>query len=131
MFCCNNRRGIFHMICIQNILSASKRRIYKYSVFCLRSFCITELALFRMAKHNYLFFQTLDNFGSFKKHCDFYLNEYSEVIPHSALKGVTPMEVYTSRWGEVDRLKIAEESEQARQSRKVMNLASSCKSCPF
>jgi hypothetical protein len=33
------------MICIQNILSASKRRIYKYSVFCLRSFCITELAL--------------------------------------------------------------------------------------
>ena len=45
MFCCNNRRGIFHMICIQNILSASKRRIYKYSVFCLRSFCITELAL--------------------------------------------------------------------------------------
>ena len=33
------------MICIQDILSASKRRIYKYSVFCLRSFCITELAL--------------------------------------------------------------------------------------
>ena len=87
--------------------------------------------IFRMAKHNYLFFQTLDNFGSFKKHCDFYLNEYSEVIPHSALKGATPMEVYMSRWGEVERIKIAEESEQAKQSRKVMNLASSCKSCSF
>ena len=42
--------------------------------------------IFRMAKHNYLFFQNLDNFRSFKKHCDFHLHEYSQVIPHSALK---------------------------------------------
>ena len=50
--------------------------------------------IFRMAKHNDLFIQNLDNFRSFKKHCDFYLHDYSQVIPHSAIKGATPMEIY-------------------------------------
>ena len=87
--------------------------------------------IFRMAKHNYLFFQDLNNFNSFTKHCDIYLKEYSEVVPHSALKGATPMEAYLSKWGESERPRIAEETEVAKQSRKLQNREASCKTCPF
>jgi len=87
--------------------------------------------IFRMAKHNYLFFQELNNFNAFKRHCDIYLKEYSEVIAHSALKGATPMEAYLSKWGESERMTIAEQTEVAKQSRKERNIASSCKTCLF
>jgi len=87
--------------------------------------------IFRMAKHNYLFFQDLNNFNSFAKHCDIYLEEYSEVVPHSALKGATPMEAYLSKWGESERTRIAEQTEVVKQSRKLQNMEASCKTCPF
>jgi putative transposase len=87
--------------------------------------------IFRMAKHNYLFFQSLDNLASFERHCKFYLEEFSEVIPHSALKGGTPAEIYLSKWGVAQLEELQTAMKEARSRRRASNQSKSCISCVF
>ena len=87
--------------------------------------------IFRMAKHNYLFLQSLDTMSGFERHCRFYFGDYCNVIPHSALDGATPMEVYTSKWGEQEKAALLESAKRAIARRKEQNLSQSCGKFPF
>ena len=52
-------------------------------------------AFFRSIKNNHLKYKYLWSKNDLIQEVDFYINEYNTRIPHSALKGLTPKEVYT------------------------------------
>ncbi|MEY3902601.1 MAG: hypothetical protein RL189_1907 [Pseudomonadota bacterium] len=73
---------------------------------------------------------SLDDLASVRKHVGAFIEDYNTLIPHSALHGATPMEMYLGRWlpAQVDELKNTEE--RAREERRIANLNSSCGVCP-
>ncbi|MEY4065715.1 MAG: hypothetical protein RIR26_1923 [Pseudomonadota bacterium] len=87
-------------------------------------------SFFRTIKHRWLFMLSLDDLASVRKHVGAFIEDYNTLIPHSALRGATPMEMYLGRWlpAQVDELKNAEE--RAREVRRITNLNSSCGVCP-
>jgi transposase InsO family protein len=51
-------------------------------------------AIWRKLKHDWLFLNRLDSFATIERLVAFYIEQYSSVSPHSALKGRTPDEVF-------------------------------------
>lgn len=55
-------------------------------------------AFFRRLKHAYLYLQKLTDLPVLTYHANYYVVEHNEAIPHSALMGATPLEVYSGNW---------------------------------
>ena len=64
----------------------------------------------------------------FKKHVGFYVHEHNTVIPHSALGGLTPDEVYFGSGADIGA-QLAAARLQAQQDRLAANRTLSCGSC--
>ena len=71
----------------------------------------------RSLKHNHLFLKELSSLQVLEKHVDFYAQQHNEVIPHFALKGATPEEVYLGQWKHLIQDSIPKEIIEAQKSR--------------
>ena len=88
-------------------------------------------ALFRSAKHNYLFQQRLESLANFEGHASFYLTQHNELMPHNAFNGATPLEMYTGSWGPKCDTQITEQAKASKAARHAHNTTGSCRICPF
>ena len=87
-------------------------------------------SFFRTIKHRWLFMLSLDDIECIRKYVGEFIEDYNTLIPHSALRGATPLEMYFGNWlpAQMDELERAEE--QAREERRIANLSSACGFCP-
>ena len=76
-------------------------------------------ALFRSAKHNYLYMQSLTTIEVLEKHVDFYFKEHNDEIPHNAFMGSTPKEMYLGKWKAEQTDKLKKQQTDAREKRIV------------
>ena len=58
-------------------------------------------AWWRSLKHRWLFLHLLDNLATVQRLVEFYVTEHNERIPHGAIEGQTPDEMYFSRGAHV------------------------------
>jgi len=58
-------------------------------------------AFWRTLKHQWLYINSLDNMTTLKRLVAYYIDEYNGVLPHQALNGLTPDEVYFGVGGNV------------------------------
>ena len=86
-------------------------------------------ALFRRVKHAYLFLQRLTDVSALAGHVAYYIKEHNEVIPHSALRGATPLEAVTGRWNDQARVAMKMAEQAAACVRLNVNRASGCGVC--
>jgi putative transposase len=87
-------------------------------------------AFFRSMKNNYLYYEDLNTVKGLKNKIEFYVNEHNNRIPHSALNGATPWEIYSGSWNKEFEYKlknILKEKQQRRikESRRLV----SCGQC--
>jgi transposase InsO family protein len=87
-------------------------------------------SFFRTIKHRWLFMLSLDDIECVRKNVGEFIEDYNTLIPHSALRGATPLEMYLGSWlpAQEDELERAEE--QAREERRIANLNAACGVCP-
>lgn len=87
-------------------------------------------SFFRAIKHRWLFMLSLDDIECVRKYVGEFIEDYNTLIPHSALRGATPLEMYLGSWlpAQIDEFESAEE--QAREERRIANLSSACGFCP-
>ena len=85
-------------------------------------------AFFRVAKHNWLFLNDLDTAATVRRLVQFYVAEHNGRLPHSALGGRTPDEVYFDRAADVPE-KLAAGRLAARAARLQANRARQCEAC--
>ena len=79
----------------------------------------------RNLKHSWLFINSLDSRAAAQRLVTFYIGEYNEVMPHSALNYRTPDEVYFGRPEDVpSKLEVARRT--AREARVTSNQALTC-----
>jgi putative transposase len=71
---------------------------------------------------------TLDTVTAVRRLVAFYVKEFNEAIPHSALNGRTPDEVYFGKSEDVPA-KLAAARQIARASRLAENRAVTCETC--
>ena len=86
--------------------------------------------LFHRLKHRYLFTIPLTNIVVLSKAADFFLTESNDKIPHAALRGATPLEMITGRWGEDQLNLLKEKIIEAKKQRCETNKAQRCGPCP-
>ena len=79
-------------------------------------------------KHQWLFLNTLDTVAAVRRQVAFYVTAHNGEIPHSALRGQTPDEMYL---GQVDHVPESLEAGRraARQARLKGNQAVACTTC--
>ena len=70
----------------------------------------------------------LKNLELLRDSTDFYLNEHNKIIPHSFLKGATPIEVYTGKWDEIE-IYIKSQLKKAKNERQFFNNSMKCSKC--
>ena len=85
-------------------------------------------AFFRVAKHNWLFLNDLDTPATVRRLVEFYVTEHNTRLPHSALKGRTPDEVYFDQKTDILE-KLAAARVCARAARLEANRARHCEMC--
>ena len=85
--------------------------------------------LFHRLKHRYLFTFPLSSFETLVKGVDFFLTESNDKIPHAALRGATPLEMITGRWGEDQLNLLKEKIIEAKKLRCATNKAQRCGPC--
>ncbi len=85
-------------------------------------------AFFRVAKHNWLFLNDLDTVATVRRLVAFYITEHNSRLPHSALGGRTPDEVYFDRATDVPE-ELAAGRLAARAARLEANRARHCEAC--
>ena len=89
------------------------------------------------AKWGYLFLNRLDSIEVVRRHVEFFVTEYNTVLPHSALDGRTPDEVYYGKAVELPeqlkeaRVKAREERIEANRSRSCMDCRKTVESASF
>jgi transposase InsO family protein len=83
----------------------------------------------RTIKHQWLFLHRLETVSAVRRHVAFYVREYNETIPHRALSGRTPDEVYGGRGREIPG-QLQAEARAARARRLAANRALWCGTCP-
>lgn len=86
-------------------------------------------ALFRRMKHAYLYMQSLTTFNTLVSKTNYYLEEHNNHIPHSALSGATPIEIFLASWTEEKIDNIQNLYGEARRNRMIVNRSASCESC--
>jgi transposase-like protein len=87
-------------------------------------------SFFRTIKHRWPFMLSLDDLASVRKHVGEFIEDCNTLIPHSALRGATPLEMYLGNWlpAQMDELQHAERRDKV--ERRIANLSSACKFCP-
>ena len=85
-------------------------------------------AFFRRIKHQWLFLNELDTISTVRRLVAFYVTEYNERLPHSALSGRTPDEAYFGTADDVPD-QLARARIEARAARLQSNRAGSCDDC--
>jgi putative transposase len=86
-------------------------------------------AFFRSLKHNYLLHENYPTKRALERKLKFYFKEHNEVIPHSALSGGTPREVFRGTWNKEEVIKLRAEVKAAIEARRGSVPKSHCKVC--
>ena len=86
-------------------------------------------AFFRRLKHAWLFVHPLPTLSAVKKLTQKYIDDHNELIPHSALSGATPAEVFHGKWSEHDQNKLHDRGRAARHARMKENRDAQCGRC--
>ena len=82
----------------------------------------------RSLKHNWLFLNVLDTATNVRHLVDLYVREHNQVMPHWALKRLTPDEVYFGTGAGIQgRLKV--EHARAQEGRIKVNQGLTCETC--
>ena len=85
-------------------------------------------SFWRGLKHSWLFINSLDSRVAVERLVQFYVQQFNEEMPHSALDYRTPDEVYFGRAEDVpSNLEVARRT--AREARMAINRATSCEAC--
>ena len=82
----------------------------------------------RSLRHQWLYLNTLDTAAAVRRLVSFYVAEHNQVLPHSALNGRTPDEVYLGQAEDIPA-KLAAARKVAREERLAANRALSCAAC--
>jgi len=85
-------------------------------------------AWWRSLRHQWLYLNTLDTAAAVRRLVAFYVQQFNEVMPHSALNGRTPDEVYFGK-AEATPAELAAARKVARKERLDANRALSCAAC--
>lgn len=85
-------------------------------------------AWWRGLRHQWLYLNTLDTIAAVRRLVAFYVKEFNEAMPHSALNGRTPDEVYFGKGKDIP-VKLAAARQAARASRLAHNRAITCETC--
>jgi transposase InsO family protein len=86
-------------------------------------------SLFHRLKHKHLFLIPLTNFEALIAGVNFYITENNERIPHSALKGATPLEMITGKWNQSILAQLQQLTIKAREIRIDTNRSRKCLPC--
>jgi transposase InsO family protein len=87
-------------------------------------------ALFRSLKHRWLFILSLTTFEAVCRAVDEYITDHNNRIPHYALGGAVPLEVFSGTWTEESRARLSELSTTAVAQRIEFNRSKRCGLCP-
>ena len=87
-------------------------------------------ALFRSLKHRWLFMIPITSFESFCRAVDEYLTDHNIRIPHNALRGAVPLEVFTGIWTAESQIVFATAGTAAKAERIQFNQSQKCGRCP-
>jgi putative transposase len=87
-------------------------------------------ALFRSLKHRWLYILSLTTFEAVCRAVDEYLTDHNNRIPHYALGGAMPLEVFSGTWTEESRARLSESSTTAAAQRIEFNRSQRCGICP-
>jgi transposase InsO family protein len=95
-------------------------------------------ALFRSLKHRWLYILSLTTFEAVCRAVDDrrkrpwceYINDHNNRIPHYALGGAVPLEVFSGTWTEKSRARLSESSTTAAAQRIEFNRSQRCGLCP-
>jgi transposase InsO family protein len=112
---------------VDEFLSGGTLRRVLAQVEIVESNSLVE-AWWRGLRHQWLYLNTLDTAAAVRRLVTFYVKEYNEAMPHSALNGRTPDEVYFNK-GEDIPVKMAAARQAARASRLAENRAMTCETC--
>ncbi|WP_291981116.1 DDE-type integrase/transposase/recombinase [Luteitalea sp.] len=86
-------------------------------------------AWWRSLKHQWLFLNALDSIATVRRLVAFYVDEHNRVIPHAALRGRTPDEIYFGAEGP-EAAELPSLMAAARAARLQANRAACCPVCP-
>ena len=86
-------------------------------------------AWWRSLKHQWLFLNALDSVATVRRLVAFYVDEHNRVIPHAALRGRTPDEMYFGAEGP-EAAELPSRMAAARAARLLANRAVCCPVCP-
>jgi putative transposase len=86
-------------------------------------------AWWRSLKHQWLFLHSLDSVTTIRRLVAFYVDEHNRLLPHSALRGQTPVELY---YGTADTVPtdLTSGAAAARRARAEANRSAACETCP-
>jgi transposase InsO family protein len=87
-------------------------------------------AWWRSLKHQWLFLHSLDSIATVRRLVAFYVDEHNRVLPHSALRGQTPDELYFGT-GDTIEADLTSRGAAARLARVKANRSASCPTCPL
>jgi transposase InsO family protein len=87
-------------------------------------------ALFRSLKHRWLFILSLTTFEAVCRAVDEYITDHNNRIPHYALGGAVPLEVFSGTWTEESRARLSQLSTTAVAQRIEFNRNQRCGLCP-
>jgi putative transposase len=82
----------------------------------------------RSLRHHWLYLNALDTAAAVRRLVAFYIQQHNEVLPHSALNGRTPDEVYFGQ-AEDTPARLAAARTVTRADRLAANRAFSCEAC--
>ena len=82
----------------------------------------------RSLKHGWLFLNVLDTAANVRRLVAFYVQQHNQVMPHWALKGLTPDEVYNGTGAGIQE-RLAEEHARACEARIKTNQSVTCETC--
>jgi putative transposase len=86
-------------------------------------------AWWRSLKHGWLFLNQLDTLAAVERLVAFYVQQHNEVMPHAALGGRTPNEVFRGEAADLqERVRVAHRA--AVQERITANQRLACGECP-
>jgi transposase InsO family protein len=112
---------------VDEFLSGSILRRVLAQVEIVESNSLVE-AWWRGLRHQWLYLNTLDTVAALRRVVGFYVQQYNEVMPHSALLGRTPDEVYFGKANDIPT-KLAVARNAARATRLATNRAVMCGTC--
>jgi len=85
-------------------------------------------AFWRSLKHSWLYLHSLDSLTTLRRLIEFYVDQHNGVMPHSALQGQTPDEIFFATGDDVTE-KLADARKLARVKRMAENRSATCDAC--